>query len=185
MKKEKLFKALGLGFVFILSGCVVRTYPLTRDRIDQDLTAGNRGYLKGQAPEAKERTMERTTRVIEIEVGSPIKFEGSPKRKPVKEEVISAPAPTQDSELWGNRGYTTDSETPEIQEASASFEKYTVKKGDTLQKISKKFYGTTKRWNKIYKANDLKSQNKIYPGQVLNIPLDPQEKLMEPQENLK
>jgi nucleoid-associated protein YgaU len=185
MKKEKLLGFLGLGLVFILSGCVVRTYPLTRDRIDQDLTAGNRGYLEGQAPAEKERNMERTTRVVEIEIGTPMKFGKSAKVKPVKEEGISSSAPTEDSELWGNRGYITDSETPEMQEPAPGFEKYTVKKGDTLQKISKKFYGTTKRWNKIYKANDLKSQNKIYPGQVLNIPLDPQAKLMEPQENLK
>ncbi len=30
---------------------------------------------------------------------------------------------------------------------------HVVAKGDTLQKISKKFYGTTKNWKKIYEAN--------------------------------
>jgi nucleoid-associated protein YgaU len=62
-----------------------------------------------------------------------------------------------------------------------------VNKGDTLQKISKKFYGTTRKWNRIYKANKqvLKSQNKIYPGQVLDIPLDSSTKLIQMQENLK
>ena len=47
-----------------------------------------------------------------------------------------------------------------------------MQKGDTLQKISKKFYGTTQNWYKIYKANKevLKSPNRIQPGQTLRIP---------------
>jgi nucleoid-associated protein YgaU len=57
-------------------------------------------------------------------------------------------------------------------------------KGDTLQKISKKFYGKTNKWNRIYEANKdkLKSPNKIYPGQVIDIPVESLKKL---QENLK
>lgn len=54
----------------------------------------------------------------------------------------------------------------------AVHETYTVEKGDTLQKISKKFYGTTRQWKKIYEANKelLKSPDTIRPGQTLNIP---------------
>lgn len=37
--------------------------------------------------------------------------------------------------------------------AARSTRTYVVAKGDTLQKISKKFYGTTKNWKKIYEAN--------------------------------
>ena len=50
--------------------------------------------------------------------------------------------------------------------------KYKVKKGQTLQEISKEIYGTTKKWKKIYEANKdkLKSPDKIYAGQILNIP---------------
>ncbi|KPK39610.1 MAG: hypothetical protein AMJ78_08260 [Omnitrophica WOR_2 bacterium SM23_29] len=49
---------------------------------------------------------------------------------------------------------------------------YKVQKGDTLQKISTKFYGTTKKWRKIFLANQdkLKSPDKVYPGQMLRIP---------------
>ena len=42
-----------IASVFMLSGCVVRTYSLTRDRVDQNLEEGNRGYLKGQAPQVQ------------------------------------------------------------------------------------------------------------------------------------
>jgi len=50
---------------------------------------------------------------------------------------------------------------------------YVVRKGDTLQKISKKFFGTTKKWRAIYKANRkalAKGPDKIHPGMKLVIP---------------
>jgi len=49
---------------------------------------------------------------------------------------------------------------------------YEVKKGDTLGKIAKKYYGDAKKFNKIFTANKpmLKDPNKIYPGQKLRIP---------------
>ncbi len=169
--------------LFLLSGCVVRTYPLTRERIDQDLT-GNHGYLQGEAPaqEAKERKATRTTQVVEVEMHSPIKFERIAKKNKIVEYA-------EDKKIWGNRGFFTESAIPESVESApavsaANIEKYTVKKGDTLQKISNKFYGTTKRWNKIFEVNKdkLKAPNKIYSGQVIDIPL---ESLKETNENLK
>jgi nucleoid-associated protein YgaU len=51
---------------------------------------------------------------------------------------------------------------------------YVVKKGDTLQRISKEVYGTTRKWKKIYEANKhiLKSPDLIKPGQELTIPTE-------------
>jgi nucleoid-associated protein YgaU len=169
--------------VFVLSGCVVRTYSITKDRVDQDLAVGNRGYLKGQAaPREMERKATRTTQVVEVELHSPIKFEKKPKIRPVETKPFET---VEDRSQEGNRGYIVQSITPEIAKVQAvAFEKYTVQKNDTLQKISKKFYGTTKKWKKLFDANQdvLKSPNKVYPGQVINIPT---EQLREPQENLK
>jgi hypothetical protein len=126
MKKE-FWYFLTLVSVFILSGCVVRTYPLTRDRVDQDLTGGNRGYLKGEAPpvEEKERKITRTTQVVEFEMHPLIKFEKAPK----PQETMPPMKKTEDKSLEeGNRGYITQSETPEIAEPKTpgTFEKYTV-----------------------------------------------------------
>lgn len=160
----------------LLSGCVVRTYPLTRDRVDQELGSGNRGYLKGQGPsgDTAERKTTRTTRVVEIELRSPIKFE---KAKETAKPAVQQQE-TASETLEGNRGYISG-ETPEVAaepqvKAVESFEKYTVQKNDTLQKISQKYFGTTKKWHKIYKANQdvLKGPDKVYPGQVLNIPVE-------------
>lgn len=49
---------------------------------------------------------------------------------------------------------------------------YTVKKGDTLWNIAKKFYGKGSLYTKIYNANKskIKNPNKIYPGQKIKIP---------------
>ncbi|MBK8620632.1 MAG: peptidoglycan-binding protein LysM [Saprospiraceae bacterium] len=55
-------------------------------------------------------------------------------------------------------------------EPESSF--YEVKKGDTLSKISKEYYGDMMKYNIIFEANKpmLTSPDLIYPGQVLRIP---------------
>lgn len=49
---------------------------------------------------------------------------------------------------------------------------YTVKRGDCLWNIAKKYYGKGSQYTKIYNANrsKIKNPNLIYPGQVLTIP---------------
>lgn len=49
---------------------------------------------------------------------------------------------------------------------------YTVKKGDSLWKIAKQFYGNGAEYTKIYNANKdkIKNPNVIHIGQVLTIP---------------
>ena len=52
------------------------------------------------------------------------------------------------------------------------FQTYTVQPGDTLSKISQKFYGNPGQYTKIFEANrdKLIDPNKIFPGQTLTIP---------------
>jgi len=49
---------------------------------------------------------------------------------------------------------------------------YTVRSGDTLGKIAKKYYANAMKYPVIFEANKpmLKDPDKIYPGQVLRIP---------------
>ena len=63
---------------------------------------------------------------------------------------------------------------PAPQAPAETIVKYKVKKGQTLADVSKDVYGTTKKWRKIYEANKekIKDPNKIYAGQVLEIPLE-------------
>ena len=49
---------------------------------------------------------------------------------------------------------------------------YEVKKGDSLSKIARHFYGKADLWPKIYEANrsSIENPDLIYPGQELKIP---------------
>lgn len=51
---------------------------------------------------------------------------------------------------------------------------HTVVKGDTLSKLAKTYYGDSMKYPIIFDANRpmLTDPNKIYPGQVLRIPMD-------------
>jgi len=181
MKNQKLFYFLILTSVLVLSGCVARTYPLTRDRVDQDLASGNRGFLMGKSSSesTSPRKETRTVRVFEFEFG-----------RTYKTDKTCAPVTTVAKET----GAENVSAEPlvETETTGTVSQKYTVAKNDTLQKISQKFYGTSKNWMKIYNANTdvLKGPDKVYPGQILNIPdiskgTLPVNELKEPKENLK
>jgi len=180
MNRFKLAGICTLVSTLVLSGCVARTYNLTRDRVDQELsnTTGNRGYIMGNAPEPTERKTTRTTRVFEIELGL---------SKPSQ-----AKCPSTMPVASGMEESVITQETTSDISSDPSFESYTVGKNDTLQKISKKFYGTTKKWIKIYEANKdvLRSPDKLYAGQTLRIPSSSELKatpdnMAEPKENLK
>ena len=56
--------------------------------------------------------------------------------------------------------------------AKPSGQNYTVKRGDCLWNIAKRFYGNGSKYKTIYNANrgKIKNPNLIYPGQVLWIP---------------
>jgi nucleoid-associated protein YgaU len=49
---------------------------------------------------------------------------------------------------------------------------YEVKKGDSLSKIAKLYYGDPMKYNHIFEANQpmLSNPDRIYPGQKLRIP---------------
>ncbi len=59
-------------------------------------------------------------------------------------------------------------------QTNAGEEKYTVKAGDTLDKIAFRFYGKydPEKINRIMKLNNIKDETTIQIGQVLIIPLD-------------
>lgn len=64
-----------------------------------------------------------------------------------------------------------DQMTTAIQEPEAQF--YTVVSGDSLSKIAKVYYGNAMKYPVIFEANKpmLTHPDKIYPGQVLRIPV--------------
>ncbi len=174
-------KTVGMAVLvaLLLSGCArINTRVVEKPRVDQEV-AGNRGYLMGSGPAPAQR---RTTRqMIETNVELPTMEEMNPWRKPKAQEIppTSAPAsavPSGPSEpvRWEPPIEQLPEEEfePSAPAAVTGGTPYTVQKGDTLQKISQKFYGTTRKWNRIYEANRnvLRSPNRVYPGQKLVIP---------------
>ena len=190
MRRNIFRQSLGLIVIFLLSGCTVRHYVVTKDRVDQDLAEGNRGFIAGATPETLEapsRVATRDTYVTEIELRDSAKKKTATITPSAAQSVTEPENSRQEIALEENLTEKTIQASATVGAAAAqpqSFEKYTVASGDTLEKISKKFYGTVKKWAAILKANKdtLKAPDKIYPGQILNIPI---EQLKETEENLK
>ena len=67
---------------------------------------------------------------------------------------------------------TVNSGTTPVQPTSTGVRSYTIKSGDSLSKIAKKYYGNANEWQKIYKANQdkIKDPDLIHPGQQIIIP---------------
>ena len=63
-------------------------------------------------------------------------------------------------------------QTTSVVSSAPSGQNYTVKRGDCLWNIAKRFYGNGSKYTVIYNANKskIKNPNLIYPGQVLWIP---------------
>ena len=79
------------------------------------------------------------------------------------------PAPTTVKPAVAPKVTTTTTATPPAPSSSGT---YVVQKGDTLSKISKKFYGTPNRWQMIYEANRdrIPNMNNLRVGTTLIIP---------------
>jgi nucleoid-associated protein YgaU len=175
---KRLFSFLAVAtFVAAITGCSVNTKLIERERVDQGVI-GNRGYLQGAPPAESER--KATRKYYEVQVEFPSVTEESRVSKKAPQEV-TIPAPAVKYKSPAGKAVTesaveeeariTTVEIEEIEKEEA-FTDYTVQNGDTLQKISMKFFGTTKKWKKIFNANQdvLKTPDKVRPGMVLKIP---------------
>ncbi|MFH1692465.1 MAG: LysM peptidoglycan-binding domain-containing protein [Candidatus Omnitrophota bacterium] len=177
--KGVFFCLMSFFLVLFLAGCKtgtspvqVRTYTVEEPRVDQNLAEGNRGYLMGcpqDTEKDKNRKLTRTKYVAEFEFVSKAK-DGS--KEDVIEEDVDLEIAQEPEDEYLIEEIAVEEKPVAVKETKTV--KYTVGKNDTLQKISMKFYGTTKKWKKIYDANSdkMKSPDRIYKGQVLNIPQD-------------
>ena len=76
------------------------------------------------------------------------------------------------NELNGSNNVLTNFDSTETIDPRDVPKSYVVQSGDTLSKISEKFYGTANRWNDIFQANrdTLSSARSLRVGQELLIP---------------
>lgn len=155
-----------IGVVIVaLAGCAVNTKLIERERVDQEISSmDNQGYLFGTPPPAASRKATREYFELQVELPPPIEKESRVPKEEVEEmevaPIYTAPEISELEEVF----------VPEVEKEE--YVTYKVQKGDTLQKISQKFYGTSKKWRKIFLANKdkLKNPDKIRAGQTLKIP---------------
>lgn len=197
MPKQLFNGLLVVLFVFFVAGCAsspkskgggitTRAYITDKERVDQAMEGGNFGYLAG-TPQAEDRTNVKKTRkvyVVEVTKAPP---EVSDDIAATTESMTSDTSPVEESapaeEPRGRKIElpSFDEDSPRSAPAAAADDEnapagggqaYTVEKDDTLQKISKKFYGTYSKWPQIYEANKnvIKNPNRIKQGVTLQIP---------------
>jgi nucleoid-associated protein YgaU len=172
---KSLSVVLGVMFLFGCTGTKnveIRRYVEVKDRIDQDMEEGNAGFLSG-TPQPEDRTEIRKTRKTYV-------LEVSKESVDETEEVMieeSDDAVIESDDTLIEESAYEDYEEEDSKEAvgsTSSFVEYTVKKDDTMQKISKKFYDSYSKWPKIYEINKavISNPDKIKPGIVLQIPME-------------
>jgi nucleoid-associated protein YgaU len=184
--------------VVFAAGCGVeaRTYVMTKDRVGLDQTGGNNGCIMGKCPPPPPPT-ETTRKIYVLELTRPVpesevqKIEQnavnaiaeSVETPPTTgvEPAESAPAATDNTQaapaqpvipVIGDEPAATEAAPATPNGGSMQAQTYTVQKDDTLQKISKKIFGSYGKWYKIYEANKdkIKNPNILQPGTVLTIP---------------
>jgi len=79
-------------------------------------------------------------------------------------------APPMQQELYSDRSSISADSSWIEEDTTTGYQTYTIRKGDTLGSISKKFFGSTQHWKKIASANRITDASKIKIGQVLEIP---------------
>jgi nucleoid-associated protein YgaU len=156
MMKQTLFLSLGCA-VLMLSGCyTARTYVVNKERVDQAI------------PGQPANTPVKTRKVVVFEV-----IEKDKALRALAEDdakVSSAPVPALQENNFTLPQSSAVVDSPAV--VIAEPKDYVVEKDDTLQKISKKVYGSYSKWTKIYDANReaIKDPNFLKAGITLKIP---------------
>ena len=131
------------------------------------------GKTDAEEAEAAARKLEDTIRSLQLEVedlsvsinDDAATISGRAQDQATKEKVVLV--------VGNSDGIATvdDQMTVDNVEPEAQF--HTVEGGDSLSKIAKKYYGDAMKYSVIFEANKpmLTDPDKIYPGQVLRIPV--------------
>lgn len=169
-----MIKALGLMVVvFLLSSCTMKSYVQDRDRVDQRML-GNAGCIQGACPEVDRSDVKKTRRTFVLEIET--------KPKGVVDDFEMTETTRYETDLPSYEKPLERLSVPKesfqpvdlspAKKGPVTYVEYTIQEGDTLQKISKKFYDTYQRWNDIYETNKdvIPNPNRIKPGKVIRIP---------------
>ncbi|MDP8265591.1 MAG: LysM peptidoglycan-binding domain-containing protein [Candidatus Aceula meridiana] len=167
---KNIIKGLALVcVVLLLASCTMKTYVQDKARVDQEMQ-GNAGCLSGECPDRGDYKPTRRTYVLEVQTKPKVNTE-----EYITEETTYASDYDGVKTSTTTRSFSSSENEPKViyepAETEAAIIDYTVQKGDTLQKISKKIYDTYKRWYEIYDLNKdtLSSPDRIKPGMIIKI----------------
>jgi len=106
---------------------------------------------------------------IDVDDNGKVKVSGKSATQEMKEKIILA--------VGNVEGVGEVEDGIETDDNGKASQFHTVVSGDTLWKVSKKYYGKGSRYPEIFEANRpmLTHPDKIYVGQVLRIPADSSE----------
>ena len=185
-----------ISLVIFAAGCGLetKTYVITKDRVGLDQANGNGGCITGKCvqpapkettrkiyvlevtkpvPESEVQKIEQTAVSAIVDTPAPSATAPAPSAPAAEAAPTPAPAPQVVIPVIGDEPAAPAAAAQADQNGgSVQAQTYTVQKDDTLQKISKKLFGTYGKWYKIYQANKdkIKNPNFVKPGTVLNIP---------------
>lgn len=126
------------------------------------------GYWLTPAPDSRD---------VEVEFGPPPKTEDVVAPPPIVHRdpppvvVPTIPAPEPDPTLAARPKDPSPADLPRI--VPPKFNKYMSVEGDTFASIAKKFLNDSDKWTIIAQANPLMDPNKLRPGTIVMVPVDP------------
>lgn len=189
MSRKFAIQSVMFFMVLTLAGCAgttgsgggieTRAYIADKQRVDQNMEGGNFGYINGtpKQPDLSKMSKSRKVYVLEFTKNPDVTVEdlrkGAPAAQPVTIDVPERSA--EESSAYESPDPVIIENIPSVKddaEQPGRPTEYVVQKDDTLQKISKKIYGTYKKWYSIYEANKdiLSDPNRIKPGLTIRIP---------------
>lgn len=189
MSRKFAIQSVMFFMVLTLAGCAgttgsgggieTRAYIADKQRVDQNMEGGNFGYISGtpKQPDLSKMSKSRKVYVLEFTKNPDVTPEDLRKGVPPAQPVtINVPERRSQEPVMDEASDPIIIENipsaPDESEQSSRPTEYVVQKDDTLQKISKKIYGTYKKWYSIYEANKdiLSDPNRIKPGLTIRIP---------------
>ncbi len=164
---NKALVILNLLILLILLLMIYNFYEINKLSAIKEDYQRDLSYIKEDTKKLNER-LNSYILDTELRTKTPVKNEIS-KSEPVKDIIPESTGKSEQSSTGNSESEKkTDNTVKDI--PAENTKKYTVKSGDTLEKISMTQYKSRAGIDLIMKINNLKSKSDIKIGQILNIP---------------
>ena len=165
-----------LPAILMISGCAHKRMPSSTlaeqpySKKQQNWTKTLRAWYPSWRPPVNPLPVRRSTAdasVIEPDKAAPIALE-----QPVLPDAIEDTGGATRMVPANSDPFLVVPEVQALATPAGTVRTYTVRKGDTLISISRRFYGNDEQWKRIYQANKdvLPKPDRLMPGMQLKLP---------------